>query len=168
MRIRPCSVILTDAGPNRLAVMAALRQIRSDLSLRDAKVLIDNLPQVILHDVDSEEADRASRRLQYAGAGGRTEKPNLSTNIRDWLQSRCTLEAIKAAYDTAEADDKQTSDEESARPRVWQELAQHMQPGDELWEYSSPSVFWENMCGRAGYAVVRNGDVVYTVLTAMN
>ena len=168
MLIRPCSVVLTDAGHDRLAVMAALRKIRSDLSLREAKVLIDNLPQVILRDVDSEAADRASRILQYAGAGGRTEKPNLRTNIRDWLQSRCTLEAIKAADDTAKADDEQTSDEKSARPRVWQELAQHMQPGDELWEYSSPSVFWENMCGRAGYAIVRNGAVVYTVLTVMN
>ncbi|MBV9969519.1 MAG: ribosomal protein L7/L12 [Xanthobacteraceae bacterium] len=168
MRIRPCSVILTDAGRNRIAVMAAVRKVRSDLSLREVKVLLDNLPQVILEDVDAEEADRAARTLQDAGADGRTDKPDLRANLRDWLQNRCTIAEIKAAHDTGKTDDEQTGDENPARLRVWQELEQQMQPGDEIWSYSSPPVFWENMCGRGGYAVVRNGEIVYTVLTAMN
>ena len=73
MRIAPWSVILTDAGHNHLAVTAAVRP-RSDLRQRDVKALLANLLQVILDDMDAEKADRATRTLQDADAGGQNRK----------------------------------------------------------------------------------------------
>lgn len=165
MRIRPCALVMTGVGPNRIAVMAALREVRSDLSLRDAKVFLENLPQVVLRDVDLEEAERAAAILGHAGAEGRTEKPDLSTRIEDWLKKKCTVEEIKALDESSAA---QSGRDSSDCSHLWEELEKHMRPGDTVWTYSSPDVFWINMCGRAGYAIVRDGKVIHTVLTAMN
>ncbi len=40
--------------------------------------------------------------------------------------------------------------------------------GGELWSFSSPPKTWANMGGRAGYAVVRNGEVVEAIVTLRN
>jgi hypothetical protein len=50
----------------------------------------------------------------------------------------------------------------------WNKLKQQMVDGDELWEYSSPADTWENLCGRAGIALVRGGKVVDAIQTVMN
>ncbi len=50
----------------------------------------------------------------------------------------------------------------------WREVLALLQPGDELWNYSSPSETWQNLAGRAGIAVVRDGKVVATLMTLMN
>jgi len=51
---------------------------------------------------------------------------------------------------------------------VWRELIAGMREGDELWEYSSPDHFWKHYAGRAGIAVVRNGEIVDSITTEMN
>ena len=43
-----------------------------------------------------------------------------------------------------------------------------LQEGDELWEFRSPRESWANMAGRAGIALVRNGEVVASIVTRMN
>ena len=48
------------------------------------------------------------------------------------------------------------------------DLIVRMQPGDELWEWSSPPRSWGMMMGRAGIALVRNGRVLTEILTMMN
>jgi hypothetical protein len=42
------------------------------------------------------------------------------------------------------------------------------QPGDELWEYRSPSCTWRMMMGMGGIALVREGRVLCDVTTRMN
>jgi hypothetical protein len=39
----------------------------------------------------------------------------------------------------------------------WAEMISLMNPGDELWEFCTAPETWEQLRGRAGYAVVRNG-----------
>lgn len=39
---------------------------------------------------------------------------------------------------------------------------------DEIWLYSSPPESWQMLCGRSGYALVREGEVIDTFLTLMN
>lgn len=39
-----------------------------------------------------------------------------------------------------------------------------MQEGDELWSFCSDSESWENRAGRSGSAVVRNGEIIHTVV----
>ena len=44
----------------------------------------------------------------------------------------------------------------------------NMQPGDELWEYSTPTqTLAQRMCMRAGLVVLRQGKVVDMCLTSM-
>lgn len=50
----------------------------------------------------------------------------------------------------------------------WNNMLSVMKLGDELWEYSSPNHFWENLAGREGIALVRNGEIVLDLLTRMN
>ena len=45
-------------------------------------------------------------------------------------------------------------------PERWKELIRTMQAGDEFWYYKSPKETWDNFSGRAGYAVVRNNEVI--------
>lgn len=40
--------------------------------------------------------------------------------------------------------------------------------GDELWWYDSPPETWEQLCGRAGWALVRAGRVIDVELVMMN
>ena len=52
--------------------------------------------------------------------------------------------------------------------RVWLQLLSEMEDGDELWEYTSDSHYWENLAGRTGIAVVRKGEVIDCITTKMN
>jgi hypothetical protein len=48
----------------------------------------------------------------------------------------------------------------------WERLKGGMAPGDELWEFVSPPDSWAHRCGRQGYAVVRRGEIVASLLTS--
>lgn len=42
----------------------------------------------------------------------------------------------------------------------WLALVAKMQEGDELWTFDSPLETWENLCGRTGYSIVRDGEII--------
>jgi hypothetical protein len=48
----------------------------------------------------------------------------------------------------------------------WERLKEGMAKGDELWEFVSPPESWAHRCGRQGYAVVRRGEIVATLVTS--
>lgn len=48
------------------------------------------------------------------------------------------------------------------------ELVELMQPGDELWSFTSPSETWEQEMGTAGYIIVRDGCQDEGCVTLMN
>ena len=50
----------------------------------------------------------------------------------------------------------------------WEALKARMQPGDELWTFASSPESWRNLAGRAGIALVRNGQIVERLVTMMN
>ena len=52
--------------------------------------------------------------------------------------------------------------------RKWERLKSNMLPGDELWEFCSPENTWIHLMGRQGYAVVRGGQVVDSLITSMS
>jgi hypothetical protein len=61
---------------------------------------------------------------------------------------------------------RRLSDEEAAlqHPR----FRTRRQEGDEVWEFNSPARFWQHLAGRAGIALVRDGEVVDSIITSMN
>jgi len=86
----------------------------------------------------------------------------------EWLQRRVTIEQ-------AEADNSRPHDDGEYLPQpfgwlkmTWHKMIKQMQDGDELWEFNSPPKTWENLCGRKGYAILRKGEVVDSLITLMN
>jgi len=62
------TVVLTEAGGNKIAVIKALREIKPDLGLKEAKDMTEQTPAEVLTDVKKEEAEEAKKKLEEAGA----------------------------------------------------------------------------------------------------
>jgi large subunit ribosomal protein L7/L12 len=61
------SVILKDAGANKIAVLKEVRAI-TGLGLKEAKDLVDAAPKAIKEGVKKEDADALKKQLEAAGA----------------------------------------------------------------------------------------------------
>jgi large subunit ribosomal protein L7/L12 len=62
------TVVMTDSGANKIAVIKALREINPNLTLMDAKGMTETLPAEVLKDAKAEDAKGASDKLTAAGA----------------------------------------------------------------------------------------------------
>ena len=62
------NVVLTEAGANKIAVIKAVREVKTGLGLVDAKKLVEGTPAVILEAVSKAEANAAKAKLEEAGA----------------------------------------------------------------------------------------------------
>ncbi len=61
-------VTLKDAGAEKIKVIKALREIKKDMSLGDAKAAVDNAPFVIVEAASKDEANAMKEKLEAAGA----------------------------------------------------------------------------------------------------
>ena len=61
------TVILSNAGSNKIQVIKAIREITS-LGLKEAKDLVDAAPKPVLENVSKADAEKAVARLKEAGA----------------------------------------------------------------------------------------------------
>lgn len=61
-------VILKDAGAQKIQVIKAVRQLRSDLGLKEAKAMVDELPQAVKEGISKDEAAEAKKILEESGA----------------------------------------------------------------------------------------------------
>ena len=61
-------VELTDAGSNKIAVIKAVRTVKTGLGLADAKKLVESAPAVVLEGASKEDAEKAKAELEKAGA----------------------------------------------------------------------------------------------------
>src|SRR3989344_8251014 len=62
------NVVLADGGANKLAVIKAVRELKQDLGLMDAKKLVESAPKELLTGVKKDEAEAAKKKLEEAGA----------------------------------------------------------------------------------------------------
>lgn len=62
------TVVMTNAGANKIAVIKALREINPNLGLQEAKAMTDTVPAEIVKDAKTEDAKSASEKLKAAGA----------------------------------------------------------------------------------------------------
>lgn len=129
-------------------------------------------------DDDIRETNRQSR-IERIGKG--------------WLRNRITVEEAEAKHlsDFSLGDDKNEAAQRfhagrlklarswgvhfDGKPvpfgfgnRQWREMVASMQEGDELWEFSNSNDAWQHLAGRAGIALVRNGEIVDCIVTVMN
>jgi large subunit ribosomal protein L7/L12 len=61
-------VVITDAGANKIQVIKAVRELKADLGLVEAKNLVEKTPATILEGVKKEDADAAKAKFEAAGA----------------------------------------------------------------------------------------------------
>jgi large subunit ribosomal protein L7/L12 len=62
------NVVITDAGANKIAVIKAVREIKTDLGLVEAKNLVEKTPATLLEEAKKEDAEAAKKKLEEAGA----------------------------------------------------------------------------------------------------
>ena len=62
------SVVITDAGANKIGVIKAVREIKTDLGLVEAKNLVEKTPATLLENAKKEDAEAAKAKLEAAGA----------------------------------------------------------------------------------------------------
>lgn len=61
------TVVLTDAGANKIGVIKALREINPQLGLKEAKDITEATPKEIVSNVKAEDAKIAKGKLEAAG-----------------------------------------------------------------------------------------------------
>ena len=61
-------VVLEAAGGNKIAVIKAVREIVSGISLVDAKAMVEGTPKAIKEGVSKEVAEQIAEKLKAAGA----------------------------------------------------------------------------------------------------
>ena len=61
-------VTLKDIGAKKIQVIKAVRSLRSDLGLKEAKALVDGVPAKVLEAVTKEMAEEAKAKLEAEGA----------------------------------------------------------------------------------------------------
>ena len=108
--------------------------------------------------VSTEALESLARRLAARRA---QELPAEFLNARLAVKEGDELRAASdrgAAHDISGRDWRADGD-------MWSE---RMQPGDELWSWSTPPWTWQNLCGRGGLAIVRDGKPIDHWMTVMN
>ena len=61
-------VILADGGANKIGVIKALREIKPELGLVEAKTFVESAPKKVLEGAKKEDAESAKKKLEEAGA----------------------------------------------------------------------------------------------------
>ena len=61
------TVVLTDAGANKIGVIKAVREV-TNLGLKEAKDLVDGAPKVVKEGVNKADAETIKKKLTEAGA----------------------------------------------------------------------------------------------------
>jgi len=82
--------------------------------------------------------------------------------VLDWLTKSTTIEEVENDH----LDDNGVPFGHSHKK--WLELKGKMREGDEIWYFNSPDSTWANLCGRAGLCIVRNGQIVDSLVLMMN
>jgi large subunit ribosomal protein L7/L12 len=62
------NLVLSNAGDKKINVIKAVREIKPDIGLKEAKDLVEKAPQVLLKDVERKQAEEAKKKLEAAGA----------------------------------------------------------------------------------------------------
>lgn len=60
-------VILKDGGANKIGAIKAVRTLKPELGLAEAKAFVESAPKAVLEKVKKEDADKAKKTLEEAG-----------------------------------------------------------------------------------------------------
>lgn len=60
-------VVLKDAGSNKIAAIKAVRKLKPELGLGEAKQFVESAPKAVLEGAKKEDAEAAKKELEEAG-----------------------------------------------------------------------------------------------------
>ena len=60
-------VVLKDAGSNKIGAIKAVRTLKPELGLSEAKAFVESAPKTVLEGVKKEDAEAAKKTLEEAG-----------------------------------------------------------------------------------------------------
>jgi hypothetical protein len=91
---------------------------------------------------------------------------------KTWLDKKITIAEAEAGHPGIN-DERVQRFPDAAKPfgfknGQWEAIKAAMQPGDELWTFASPAKSWEDLAGRAGIAVVHDGNPIMVLTTMLN
>jgi large subunit ribosomal protein L7/L12 len=61
------TVVLKDGGSNKIGAIKAVRTLKPELGLAEAKAFVESAPKPVLENVKKEDADAAKKTLEEAG-----------------------------------------------------------------------------------------------------
>lgn len=61
------NVVITAAGANKISAIKAVRELKPDMGLKEAKDLVEAAPKELLKAVDKKTAEEAKKKLEAAG-----------------------------------------------------------------------------------------------------
>lgn len=85
-----------------------------------------------------------------------------------WLTKQLTLAEAEAKYSVQDDRLGESPLPFGFQSNEWSSLVAKIQEGDELWEFKSPPEHWKKKRGRAGIALVRDGELIDSLVTLMN
>ncbi len=88
--------------------------------------------------------------------------------VKEWLKSKTTVEECERKYLVEDERLGPVPVPFGFQHREWVNFKRQIQEVDELWEFSNPPEMWENLCGRAGICIVRDGEIIDSIITVMN
>ena len=78
----------------------------------------------------------------------------------DWLIQEINMNNLENKYNIAKHPEQEWS--------RWKLFKSKYQLGDKVYEFDSPSEYWESLSGSAGYVILRNGKIVAELITMEN
>lgn len=111
--------------------------------------------------VVSEDWNRLLCKGCYGQLLEEPEEPIKDVIPKDWLGTAVSVQDAEEDNMVGGVPFGELSDE-------WEEFKSAMIEGDSVWGFCSPPDSWQNLAGRAGYALLRNGSVVKCITVRMN
>jgi hypothetical protein len=87
---------------------------------------------------------------------------------KEWLKKKITVSEAEAGHMVTVPKLGPSPVPFGFQNATWRAFVAKMQDSDELWTFSSGAESWRHLCGRAGISLVRNGEIVDSIITALN
>lgn len=94
---------------------------------------------------------------------------------KEWLQEQTTVEEIEeTSVESIKEDNRESGNKRI--PEVpfgfindcWEVLKAKAEEGDEWWSFCSSQATWNQLAGRAGYALVRKGEITGWIVNCLS
>ena len=88
--------------------------------------------------------------------------------FKGWLRRKTTLEEYQERRLDVGGRLGPASVTFDYQSRRWLDFKRQIQEGDELWEFRSPFQTWLHLRGRQGICIVRDGEIIDSIVTVLN